>query len=118
MKTHLEKAVIIIERTGQAMSPERVKEFNQLRRLKLNRIDIFGKKINPDEFYILTTKTKPRNYYMGGFFSNPRTSINPTDADFIQGKDLLSMEFHWGIAWDAIPVRFWERTVRKFGQKI
>jgi len=114
MSIHLKMAMNMLdhEHTGQTMTLERGREVDLLRHRKLDRMDIFGKKIDPNENYMLATKTKPSQYYTGGAFSNPYTSDDPIDADFITGKELIDMEFHWGLAWIAIPVRRWEQTVR------
>ena len=70
---------------------------------KLHRKDIMNNRIKQEGRYVLTTKTEPKLFFAGGNFAEPHTSDSPGNAVFVSGSELISMEYDWSLAWDALP---------------
>jgi uncharacterized membrane protein (UPF0127 family) len=82
------------------------------RREKLRRKDAHGRRVKADKQYVLRSKTDKKQYYSGGKFNAPQTTIDPDTAVFINGSELLSMTYNWNHAWEALTEKDWQRLPR------
>ena len=69
---------------------------------KLHRKDTMNRVIKKEGRYILSTKTEPKLFFKGGNFASPETTEDIGSAIFLDGEELINMEYCWDLAWDAL----------------
>jgi len=78
---------------------------------KLHRKDIMNRVIKKEGRYVLSTKTEPKMFFSGGNFASPETTEDISNALFLDGEELISMEYNWSLAWDALSENDYNKII-------
>lgn len=103
---------VFLQEYAMQAQTDRQREVEQLSKAKSNRRDARGRKIKSDQIYILQNRTDDRIYYGGGKFNDPMLVADPDMAESVTGNDLLSMEYDWQFAWNALTEKDWGKLPR------
>ena len=78
---------------------------------KLQRKDIMNRVIKKEGRYVLSTKTEPKMFFSGGNFASPETTEDVGNALFLDGEELINMEYDWSLGWDALSEKDYEKII-------
>ena len=78
---------------------------------KLHRRDTMNRVIKKEGRYILSTKTEPKLFFAGGNFASPETTEEISLALFVDGEELINMEYNWSLGWDALSENDYEKII-------